>query len=476
MVSGITQSGMNFAYAYDIRGNITAETRNGATTSYVYDGIGQLVRVNDPHENVTWVYNYDCGGNITGKVKYAYTTGNLGSAVQTIPYTYDSVWKDKLVSYDGASITYDAIGNPLNDGTWTYTWEKGRQLKQMSKSGTTIQFKYDHNGIRTQKSVTENGTTTTTNYIYNGNKLVHLTQGNNWLHFYYSGQSPAMVNYNGTLYTYVKNLQGDIVAILNNAGRIVVEYKYDAWGRPLSSTGSMAGTLGALNPFRYRGYVYDEESGNYYCKERYYSPAIARFINTDIVYGRNLFFYCYNSPIIHIDSNGMYCICLDANGLETSLFYELSGLGGGGSLALPTYSATVAIEPHMDKINELIDDSVPVILTSLALAPVNAGASWMISAIATEAALVYGTTFKYGLKALLSLSYSVAVETAINNVTAEIKGEEPNEISQEDLVNMFSNVLITDVCEIKIPGALQVAIDIIAAFCDKEKAKRNQRR
>ena len=154
LVAGITQSGMNFTYAYDSRGNIISETfkksaTTTSTTTYEYDGIGQLVRVNDPHENATWVYNYDNGGNITSKDKYAYTTGTLGSAVQTISYTYDTAWKDKLVGYNGATLSYDAIGNLTSDGTWTYTWEKGRQLKQMSKSGTTIQFKYDHNGIRT---------------------------------------------------------------------------------------------------------------------------------------------------------------------------------------------------------------------------------------------------------------------------------------------------------------------------------------
>ena len=68
-------------------------------TIYAYDALGQLIRVNDPHENATWVYNYDRGDNILSKVKYAYTTGTLGTAVETIPYTYgDANWKDKLTS------------------------------------------------------------------------------------------------------------------------------------------------------------------------------------------------------------------------------------------------------------------------------------------------------------------------------------------------------------------------------------------
>ena len=89
-----------------------------------HDAPTQLIRVNDPHENATWVYNYDRGGNILSKMKYAYTTGTVGTALETIPYAYgDANWKDKLTAYNGTAITYDAIGNPLNDGSWTYEWQ-----------------------------------------------------------------------------------------------------------------------------------------------------------------------------------------------------------------------------------------------------------------------------------------------------------------------------------------------------------------
>ena len=143
LVKKITQNGISFEYEYDSRGNITSEKRGNLTTTYQYDALGQLIRVNDPHENATWIYNYDRGGNIISKVKYAYTTGAVGTAIETIPYVYgDSNWKDKLTSYNGQTITYDATGNPLNDGTWTYTWQAGRQLKQMSAEGTSVSFKY----------------------------------------------------------------------------------------------------------------------------------------------------------------------------------------------------------------------------------------------------------------------------------------------------------------------------------------------
>ena len=104
--------------------------------------------MNDPHENATWVYNYDRGGNITSKVKYAYTTGTLGTAQQTIPYTYgDANWKDKLTAYNGKTITYDAIGNPLNDGERKYTWSAGRQLKKVALPATVSESMNTMDGV-----------------------------------------------------------------------------------------------------------------------------------------------------------------------------------------------------------------------------------------------------------------------------------------------------------------------------------------
>ena len=139
-----------------------------------------------------------------------------------------------------------------------------------------------------------------------GKNIAHLTNGSNALHFFYDAQNrPAIVVYNGTAYGYVHNLQGDIIAIVDSAGTKVVEYKYDAWGKPLSETGSMASTLGKWNPFRYRGYVYDEEMGLYYLRSRYYDSTMNRFINADsILADSNLFAYCFGQPINASDPNG----------------------------------------------------------------------------------------------------------------------------------------------------------------------------
>ena len=115
-----------------------------------------------------------------------------------------------------------------------------------------------------------------------------MTQGANSLHFWYDAAGkPALVEWNnGTTsekYAYLHNLQGDIVGIIDSTGVEVVKYTYDAWGKILSTTGTLANTLGKINPFRYRGYVYDEETGLYYLRSRYYHPTWDRFINADCI-------------------------------------------------------------------------------------------------------------------------------------------------------------------------------------------------
>ena len=119
----------------------------------------------------------------------------------------------------------------------------------MQSVDTDASFIYNENGLRVQKMV--NGVVT--KYTLHGKNIVHMTQGNDELHFFYDAQNkPAIVVYNGTPYSYVKNLQGDIVAILDAAGNVMVSYVYDAWGKPISKTGTLASTLGTVQPFRYR--------------------------------------------------------------------------------------------------------------------------------------------------------------------------------------------------------------------------------
>ena len=141
-----------------------------------------------------------------------------------------------------------------------------------------------HNGIRTSKTV--NGITTYYEVDENNNvvkqyELVNDAETNVIEFVYDSSNSPIYFTYNNATYYYEKNLQGDIVAILDGSGNTVVEYTYDIWGKSVSITSSLADTVGAINPLRYRGYYYDTETQLYYLQSRYYSPDLMRFISQD---------------------------------------------------------------------------------------------------------------------------------------------------------------------------------------------------
>ena len=125
----------------------------------------------------------------------------------------------------------------------------------------SVQMSYDSNGMRTQKSVDG----VKTNYYYDSNKnLIALVKGNDTLLFYYDsdGSATSFFSYNGTMYFYVKNLQADVIIIIDLASTEVASYVYDAWGNIKDTKGEP--TIRELNPIRYRGYVYDTETDLYY--------------------------------------------------------------------------------------------------------------------------------------------------------------------------------------------------------------------
>gem|GEM_PF-6848394 len=281
----------------------------------------------DSTTTATYSYTYDDSGNITGKYVYAYTTGTLPSAYQDhISYGYSTgAWGDMLTSYNGTTISYDTIGNPTNwrNGITNLTWN-GRELNSFVKGSYTHSFKYNADGIRTEQTKWYTGSSMAEiyHYVLDGTKIVSeytttsssSTPSNVKYYFYDAAGSIAGFEYNGTTYYFQKNLQGDIIRICNISGNTVVEYTYDAWGKVLSVTGSLASTVGQINPFRYRGYYYDTETGFYYLQTRYYDPEVGRFLNADgyigangDIPGYNMFAYCSNEPVFNSDNFGM-CI------------------------------------------------------------------------------------------------------------------------------------------------------------------------
>lgn len=322
---------LNIIYEHDDNGNIVSysfssghsiegsgwdtETAIRMGESYYhYDSANQLVREDNIWLGKTFVWTYDDAANITSCKEYPYIYNwkpVTGTPTKTSTYTYgDSAWGDLLTAYNGVQWDYDQIGNLTNDGTWMYTWQNGRKLASMSNGSTTWNYTYDANGMRTSRT---NGSTTY-NYVYNGDQLVQMTKGSDTLYFTYGAIGPTTVTWNGTTYYYALNGQGDVVGIFDSSGNCVTKYNWDnAWGYNPEPEGSMADTLGTLNPLRYRSYVYDEETELYYLQSRYYNPEICRFINADNypttgqgLTGNNMFAYCGNNPVSRKDAGGEF--------------------------------------------------------------------------------------------------------------------------------------------------------------------------
>ena len=336
-------------YTYDIWGNVTKVTENSSQTgkAYAYDAQGQLIREYDPDQKVWLGYKYDAGGNMTEVCSYPAGAegGPEGTGTVLKRFAYGSTWKDQMtsVTMDGKTrnFTYDANGNLLSDGKYTYSWTKGSQLQKVTGSGLEATYTYDASGIRTSKTV--NGVTT--EYLTAGGSVLSEKKNGIWQHYLYDGSGQLMaIRYKGADYYYIRDGLMSITGLVDANGTAVVNYRYDSWGMLTGITGSMAGTLGKDNPYRFKGYYYDEETGFYYISSRYYNPSICRFLSADILealevqedlYDKNRYAYCDNNPIMRVDIYGAiwHLVVGAAVGIATQFVADVGiGLMSGNSI------------------------------------------------------------------------------------------------------------------------------------------------
>ena len=269
---------------------------------------------------------------------------------------------------------YDVFGNPTTYRGKTTTWAYGRQLT--AYDGNT--FTYDARGRRIGK----NGITFT--YDSNGN----LIKQSNGLEFFYDHTGVFAVKHNNTTYFYRKDAQANIVALLDNNGSVVVKYKYDAWGKCVVDASTTNTELANLNPFRYRSYYFDTETGFYFLKTRYYDPEIGRFmtiddisyLDPDSINGINLYAYCGNNPINRLDYSGhaWYHWVIGAAILVTCA--ALTVITAGGFAAAGTALASV----------------VSTTMAPTALSAVFAGATIGAAAIGTAGMVIGGMSGEDG--------------------------------------------------------------------------------
>ena len=308
---------------------------------------GQLIEENNNTLDKTIEYEYNT------------STGNLDSVtnngtVTTFGYT-DVAHPDRLTSYNGKAITYNDNGGVASYDGWDYTWTKGklsRIKKNMGNSSRAIigpglapsktytfgynglgqrisqnysyfflgdsiipvqqgeitaynkSFSYDHLG----RLIAENIDKTFHGVGTESSKIVYLYDESGIIGMQYTNSTTATTN----TYYFLRNLQGDVVAIYDTTGNKVVEYSYDAWGNCTIESATTNYPLAHANPIRYRGYYYDEATKLYYLNARYYNPQWRRFISPDdTAYldpetpnGLNLYAYCGNDPVNYADPSG----------------------------------------------------------------------------------------------------------------------------------------------------------------------------
>ena len=392
---------------------ITEVRKSGSPNSqyleYEYDALGQLVSATDYAAGLEYTYTFDTAGNVLSAVKHP--TG--GGSASTRTYHYDNAsWRDLLTSItiDGTTkeIKYpkDSSGNvkagtPLswyNGSEFTLDWTNGTQLAS-AKKGLALKTSYDYDiaGVRSSKTV---GTTK-----YKFTTLSGLVMRQEWgarqMDFVYDeNNQPYALSYKSgknvapVMYYYLLNQQGDVEALMDANGAIVATYEYDPWGAVIVKNASGAldkddTSIGNMNPLRYRGYYYDNETGFYYLQSRYYDPVVGRFISPDTfastdvtdVISANMFAYCNNDPVNYKDDGG-------SNPVAVAL---INGVVSAGFTAV-----TLAIDAQMS--GKAIDG------TSFAIAVIGSFASGALSAfdgLSTLANIIsVGTSLVAGLAGL----------------------------------------------------------------------------
>ena len=465
--STVGASTSTYSYGYDNARNITKITDGeGREVRYYYDDLSQLVREDNTYLNATYVYTYDNAGNLLSKVTYALTAEGVTptSPTSTVTYGYSAATGDRLTSYNGAAITYDAIGNPLsyNNGTaYTFTWQ-GRFMQTATVGGQTYTFTYNEDGLRLDKTSNSNGWYL---YYYEGDMLIGECFANHYVlmyvfdadgspigHILYPTSSHAPYVYGR--FWYEKNLQGDIIAVYDDTGTKLISYTYDAWGNFTTTyhNGASATHGSAQGNLRYRGYYYDKDLGMYWLTTRYYDAKVGRFISPDNLgylgangdlNSYNLYAYCSNNPVMYEDPTGNFAISIGTMLLIGTALGILFGAG-----------VDVATQLYENRTSNNDIDLGSVLNSSLVggalgfssaagvvfLGPIIAGAS---AASASSTLITFGASV--GVSALAGAGGYMLQET-INGRAAEVK--------VENVLGHASIVAIEGACNFGVGGMI----------------------
>lgn len=288
----------------------------------------------------------------------------VGGYYEAKTYNYSSEWLDQLESYAIMDINgtvshgyaeYDEQGNPLEQTNFVFrgttydhavfSWD-GRQLAGISirnpddSVAATIAYQYNDQGYRISKVVTVGTTVETFTYDLLGStihrevyvrKVNGVTQDTYEIRYLIDSDGSILgFIYEDNAYYYLKDLQGDVISVIDEAGNELVQYEYDAYGNVINDPDDVNGDIFEVNPYTYRGYRFDSDIGMYYLNSRYYSPILSRFLNADGLLGElgdiasvNMYAYCAENPIYYTDPSGYRYIegtTVDKNNEYTVLY------------------------------------------------------------------------------------------------------------------------------------------------------------
>ena len=310
----------SFNYTHDNVGNRLTKTEIDTRYAYGYDKIYRLLQsipaklsgYDREQENKAEIFNYDPVGNrLTGPKPidyYEYNKGNQLTDDKKHQYEYD---------HNGNMISKTEIGDEGTVKTWTYRYDYENRLieviKQEENETKTVTFKYDPFKRRIEKKVVANDETKVYRYVYDKEDIIleYLTKTEDGetrteITKYVHGpgiDEPLSIDRNGEIYYYHADGLGSVVALTDAKQKIVESYTYTSFGE-LKRQGDRV-----KNTYTFTGREWDEETGLYYYRARYYDAKVGRFVSEDPirVAGGDVNFYTYvkNRPTVLVDPLGL---------------------------------------------------------------------------------------------------------------------------------------------------------------------------
>ena len=262
---------LDISYNYDVRGQLLEERRNGASVCYAYDKAGNRIRKTD----------------VQGEIRYLYNEKN-----QLV---------EEESPADRKQFSYDRQGGIIEEknaaGIRLFSYNsRHQQTRVETETGNVQENRYDAEGLRFE--LLENGRRTS--FVYHDGELLQEEGREEQGTSYHLGAGMEAFRRGQELSYYHRDEQLSTVFVTDGQGEIRNSYQYDAFGIPLETTEQLN------NRIRYTGQQYDDVTGQYYLRARYYNPVAGRFMQEDVYQGDglNLYAYCGNNPVVYDDPSG----------------------------------------------------------------------------------------------------------------------------------------------------------------------------